>query len=304
MLVETAEERASMPHQVFATQSATTSPRDHAGLFDGLPGDIGGLCGVVQGLVVHAYWANRYGLAPDDARREEVGLRTVARQLARIVELDPRPLTEARPVDRRIVGMCRDFTVLLTAMLRHQGVPARARCGFGRYFEPGLYEDHWACEYWNAGEGRWVLVDAQLDALQREVLGITFDPLDVPRDAFIVAGEAWRRYRAGEVDPDAFGIAELKGLWFVRGDLVRDVAALNRLETLSWDSWGIIEAGDDDLTADDIAFLDRVAALAAADAPDCDALRALYGTDPRLRVPATITSYTQQGPRTVDLSLV
>ena len=30
-----------------------------------------------------------------------------------------------------------------------QGMPARARCGFGAYFEKGKYVDHWVTEYWN-----------------------------------------------------------------------------------------------------------------------------------------------------------
>ena len=63
-------------------------------------------------------------------------MRWVARQLAAIAALDPRPLAEARLLERRLVGNCRDFSVLLAALLREQGTPARARCGFGRYFLP------------------------------------------------------------------------------------------------------------------------------------------------------------------------
>src|SRR5256886_10114387 len=39
-----------------------------------------------------------------------------------ISALDPRPLAEARPPERRLVGCCRDFTVLLCAMARHHGI--------------------------------------------------------------------------------------------------------------------------------------------------------------------------------------
>jgi hypothetical protein len=35
--------------------------------------------------------------------------------------------------------------VLAAAMLRAQGTPARARCGFGGYFGSGAFEDHWVC---------------------------------------------------------------------------------------------------------------------------------------------------------------
>lgn len=73
-------------------------------------------------------------------------------------------------VEKHLVGVCRHSNVLLAAMLRTQGVPARARCGFAGYFTPGKFEDHWVCEYWDAAEKRWILVDAQIDALQREKL--------------------------------------------------------------------------------------------------------------------------------------
>src|SRR5437763_1324295 len=128
--------------------------------------------------------------------------------------IDPAPLAQARPPGRRLIGVCRHFTVLAVALLRLRGTPARSRCGFGTYFD-GTPVDHWVVEYW---DGRaWKLGDAQMDAVQREALKLPFDPLDVPRDRFMVAGEAWRRCRAGEADPSSFGIMHLRGLWFAAG---------------------------------------------------------------------------------------
>jgi hypothetical protein len=192
---------------------------------------------------------------------------------------------------------------MLTAMLRHQSVPARARCGFGRYFLPNHFEDHWVCEYWNAAENRWVLVDAQLDPLQLSKLDIPFDPLDVPRDEFIVGGKAWQMCRAGEADPDTFGIAEMHGLWFVRGNFVRDVASLNKVELLPWDVWGLVDVLGNELSADDLAVLDQMAELTNDAVPAFDQVRRLYETDSRWRVPATIQSYTAGGVKTIVLSL-
>ena len=151
---------------------------------------------------------------------------------------DARPLTEARAPAERQVGVCRHFTLLHVAMLRRAGIRARARCGFGAYFEKGKYLDHWVTEYWNEGRKAWVLVDAQLDARQRELFRIAFDPLDVPRDQFLVAGDAWQRCRAGKADPSAFGILDMYGLWFIAGNVIRDVAALNDHVMLPWDVWG------------------------------------------------------------------
>ena len=82
-----------------------------------------------------------------------------------------------RAADGRYVCVCRSFTLLFVAMLRHQGVPARARCGFGAYFEKGKFYDHWVAEYWNTAEKRWVMVDSQVDDRQRRMFGVTLDTL-------------------------------------------------------------------------------------------------------------------------------
>jgi hypothetical protein len=291
------------PIDYYATPGPLTEPGRYGVLLDGLPSDIPALVRLVQGLIIHVFWADRYGVELDDARRGEVQLRAVDKQLARLMELDPRPLTEAREPVGRLVGNCRDFSVMLTTMLRHQGVPARARCGFGAYFLPNHYEDHWVGEYWNAAEGRWVLVDAQMDALQRDVLDLPFDPLDVPRDQFITGGRAWQMARAGKADPETFGIHDMHGLWFIRGNLVRDVAALNKVELLPWDVWGLahVESGDEAVSAEDMAALDEIAAISGDDVPDFERLRAAYEADERWRVPPTIRSFTAAGP--VELTL-
>lgn len=286
----------------FTTPGSITQPGAYAALLDDLPTDVPALCRVVQGLMIHVFWAEQYGVHLSDERKQEVQLRWVTRQLARIAELDARPLPVARPPEKRLVGNCRDFSVLLTTILRHQGVPARARCGFGRYFLPNHYEDHWVCEYWNSTQQRWILVDAQLDELQQRALKLPFDPLDVPRDQFIVGGHAWQLCRRGEADPDTFGIFDMKGLWFVRGDFVRDVAALHKVELLPWDSWGLAEGQDAELTTADLMLLDQVAELTRGDVPEFAHVRQIYETDERLRVPPTVRSYTQAGPQAFNLA--
>lgn len=286
----------------FAQPGSLTQPGPHANLFDGLPTRIDELCRLVQGLTIHIFWAERYGLTLTPERQAEVQLRTLERRLARTLELDSRPLTQARPVEKRLVGNCRDFSLLLVSILRHQGIPARARCGFGAYFMPNHYEDHWVAEYWNGREARWVLVDAQLDQLQCEALHIRFDPLDVPRDQFIVGGRAWQMCRSGQANPETFGIFDMHGLGFVRGDFVRDVAALNKAELLPWDCWGIIEKETLD-DHDDLAILDSLAALTCADVPDFAAVQQLYESDSRLRVEGAIHSYVDGRMEAVQLAV-
>lgn len=131
----------------YRRQTRVSDPGRRCALYASLPRGVAELVGVVQGLLLHVFWAERCGVAPTEEQKQHVQSRLVERILDVIATSDPAPLTVARPLDKRFFGNCRDFSVLLTSMLRAQGVPARARCGFGTYFWPGRYEDHWVCEY-------------------------------------------------------------------------------------------------------------------------------------------------------------
>jgi transglutaminase superfamily protein len=259
-----------------------------------LPTAIGDLCRVVQGLVVHPFLGHLYGLQPNEVRLAELETRTASDMMARILELDSRPLAEARPPQSRFVGNCRHFTVLLCALLRARGLPARGRCGFGVYFDRSTFVDHWVCEVWNEPRGSWHLIDAQLEAVQRAALRIQFDPLDVPRSEFVVAGQAWQRCRSGRADADSFGILDLRGLWFVRGNLVRDLAAFAKRELLPWDGWGIMATRDDGDAAE-MALLDRVAELTLAGDDRHTERLELQRSHPGLRVPPSVLSFNLGG---------
>jgi Transglutaminase-like superfamily len=274
----------------FSQQGLISDPGTCASLFDSLPTSIPDLVKLVQGVTIHVFWTERYGFKTPPERLDELQLRLMERRLVRTMELDPRPLNEPRPFDKKLLGNCRDHSLLLVSLLRHQGIPARARCGFGAYFMPDHFEDHWVVEYWNREQNRWVMVDAQLDDLQCDMLKINFDTLDVPRDQFIVGGKAWQMCRSGEQDPGKFGIFDMNGLGFVRGNLVRDVASLNEMELLPWDCWGVILNEQLD-NPEDLAILDKVAALTAGDVPDFEAVRSHYQTDPRFHVHGMLLSY-------------
>jgi len=115
----------------FAQHGKITYPGPYTHVYVDLPSDVPCLVQVVQGLMVHVFWSERYGLNLSEDRKAEVQLRTMERRLARTLELDPSPLTTARPNEKKIVGNCRDFSLTLASMLQSQGIPARPRCGFG-----------------------------------------------------------------------------------------------------------------------------------------------------------------------------
>jgi hypothetical protein len=259
----------------------TSLPR----VLETLPRDIGALCNTVQGLLLHEHFAPAYHEALSPQHRAESQIRPVTEMLARMAEHDQAPLARSRPPSRRVVGVCRHFTVFTVAVLRAQGVPARARCGFASYFTPGKFEDHWVAEYWHNAEQRWVLVDAQIDDVQKALLKTDFDLLDVPRHRFVVAGDAWSRWRSGTEDAMKFGIFDFRGAWFIANNLLRDFAALNNMEMLPWDLWGPMAREDEGL---DRPLFDRLAALTLDADRRFGEIRVLYDADERLRVPATV----------------
>lgn len=272
-----------------------SDPGRYAPLFADLPRGPAATAAAIQGLLIHEQIASAYGVTLTPEQHAEAHLRSVSSMLAGISERDPAPLTQSRPPARRQTGVCRHFTLLQVAMLRSQGVPARARCGFGAYFEADRFLDHWVTEYWNEGEGRWVMVDAQMDPMQRALFRLAFDPLDVPASRFLVAGRAWTLCRAGEADPAAFGVFDMHGLWFIASNVIRDLAALNNREMLPWDGWGAMTADDRQL---DLALIDRLAALTQDPDRAFEELQAAY-RDPRLAVPETVFNHVLNRPETV-----
>jgi hypothetical protein len=264
--------------------------------FGALPADAGRLAGVLQGLLIHEHLAQAYGVTLSQRQRGEPHTRGAVEILERIAVQDPRPLSQARPPGERFAGCCRHYTLLHVAMLRSKGIAARARCGFGGYFTRGKFVDHWVTEYFDETRGRWILADAQIDGRQRALFDIDFDTLDVPRDRFLVAGDAWRLCRDGRADPQCFGVLDMAGLWFIASNVIRDVAALNDREMLPWDVWGAMTLVDAEI---DLTFIDRLAHLTQEPDSHLEELTALYD-DPRIAVPPTVFNAVLGRPESVS----
>ncbi len=280
-----------------------TAPGVSSAELQALPRDIEGLCKIAQGVLIHrdiAPWL--YGLSLSKEQRDIANTRPVAEMLSKVRAIDARALAVAREPSRRMPGVCWHFSTLLVGILREQGTPARARCGFGTYFNSGRCEDHWVAEYWNASERRWILVDAQLDMVQRTTFQLDFDPLDVPHDRFILAGDAWQMCRNGAADPNLFGLSfiQLQGFWWIAANLVRDLASLNRMEMLPWDVWGMMPGPNGTLTKEETELLDRVAALTLADDAALPQIQEIYD-DHRLRVPEVVFNVDRQAAEPVGV---
>jgi hypothetical protein len=232
---------------------------------------------VVQGCFLHSFWALAYGVGELHDKR---GTRTAEEMLDAVGEVDPRPITERREPAQRAGVICRHFSTLAVALLRREGIPARARCGFAAYFEKDKFVDHWIVEQHDGS--RWVQRDFQLDELQLKATGATFDPDDLPPGAFVTGGEAWRLIRSGQADAKAFGILDMWGAWFAHGNLVRDLASLHKVEMLPWDVWGCMVESDDQI---DESYTDDLATVTVDGG--IDDIRRAYRDD-RVRMPGQV----------------
>ncbi|MHB1929117.1 MAG: transglutaminase domain-containing protein [Acidimicrobiales bacterium] len=239
------------------------------------------ICSPVHALVVQPTDTDALGL-PEE-RLTENQIRPVGELVTRLLALDPAPLNVGRDPGKRVVGTCRHFAVLSCALLRYRGIAARVRCGFATYFQHGHGVDHWITEYRDNDPGRGIRVDP-------EVLGqaVVDHPEDLEPGQFLTGGEAWLAFRRGDIDASLFGVygTENWGPGEIRGNAVKDLAALNKVEMLPWDEWGrMTDAYDGKTGADYDDLLDTLATVCATDDPG--AVTDLY-THEDLRVPAEL----------------
>ena len=114
---ETEKNNAKNSHRsmlkYFTTQGIMTDPGEYTYLYKDLPSDVEKLVEIVQGTMIHIFHANRYGVKLSEERKKEVQIRKVEEMLERIIELDSRPITQARAPEKRLVGNCRDHSVFL-----------------------------------------------------------------------------------------------------------------------------------------------------------------------------------------------
>jgi len=287
--------------EFYRTHSAMSDPGALASLFADLladpsgPSDPAGLARIVRGLMIHRLEGELFDHAiAEDRLHNDAETRYLDDILQLIAQRNGAPLVQRREAGDRFVGVCRDFALLHCSFLRHTGVPARLRCGFADYFgSDGRYGDHVVTEYWDDARG-WLLADSQLaDPSIAEVFAVDFDPMDVPRDRFLVSGAAWRAIRTGEADPKSFGHLRpddpLVGEWFAAGTVRLDLAALNKVETLLWDIWGAGASSDEEMTDAIRDLYDQVSQVTGDEVPFA-AARELFTQNESLRTPQKVLS--------------
>jgi hypothetical protein len=292
-------------------QSKFTDPGAAGAVIDELPADLATLREASSQLVFHyradGDWVEN-GVPTD--RAGEIDTRYADAMLALVLSRGEPTLDRKRPPPDRIVGCCRDSTLLFVSLARHKGFPARMRVGFAAYLRPGLLIDHVVAEAWDEAAGRWRLIDGEMDGgWTPETGGRPVDWTDLADDQFVTGPRAWQAARAGSCDPERYLTApdldapELRGWPLLARHVIHDLAALNKTEMLVWDAWGMQLGIDPGLVAEqDAVLLDEICAHPADPEVSPDVIAALADRD-EVRVPATVTSFDPYGgpPREVAL---
>lgn len=214
-----------------------TRTKVEKGIFDDFPDDIKEICKIIQGLLIHpSAGLKLYDLNFPKDRIDDRYIKTLSESISKIQSIENKPLIECRHPNKRIVNNCRHFAMFICSVLREKGISARCRCGYAIYLEPGWFEDHWICEYWNKNEKKWIKVDSQIDDIHILWCSINRKKIDftnLPKEAFLCAGVVWKLYRQGLIDGNLFGFSlgeKEYGEWHIRGNLFRDFFALNKIE--------------------------------------------------------------------------
>lgn len=298
---------------VWANQSPVTDPGAAGRMaIDALPSELGALRAACSQLVFHYRAGGNFAEHGVPAERmSEINIRYADDMLARILERGEPSLARDRVAADRLVGCCRDATVLFLALARHKGIPARGRVGFAAYIFPGWFIDHVVAEVWDAQEGRWRLIDPEMGSeWTPELNGRPVSWLDLTPDQFLTGARAWQAARAGLTDPERhvvwpdLDIPALRGWPYLAHNAIHDLAALNKTEMLLWDVWGMqLDHGAGPVPEVDAVVLDEVCTVTNDPASGPDVIAKLAGRD-GFRVPATVTRFDPNGgpPQDVDVS--
>jgi excinuclease ABC subunit A len=257
--------------EYYKGHSVVTNPGRYVDLYEALPESIPELCQVVQGLLMHEFHTNRYGVSLPEQRKKESRLREVEKIIQRAMELAEKPLIEPREPEHRVISNCRDYAVLMCSFLRDKEIPARVRVGYATYFDP-LHQGHWICEYWDLEKVRWVQVDAQLDDVQKRHYEIDFDTLNVPAGKFLYAGEEFRIEDKNSEDFD-----------FVKRTLIQDLAALNKIEAELWDKASFMDI-DESQNSETSNLLHRIVDITTSRRDCLPEVRTMYENHSELQI--------------------
>jgi transglutaminase superfamily protein len=275
------------------------SPFTYPGLYkpelEKLPDDIRGLGLLVRKNVIHrtTLAAGNTGTNADlrfgDMTKmpwwrqpDDDVLPTAAAMLAELHRMDDRGLTTDRAVEDKIIVTCRFVSILMAAILKSKGIPARVRSGNAPYFEEGQSDDHWINQYWDDKRSRWVTIDVDGSLSINE----DFDPYDMSADKFDFPAQAWLDVRTDKVKPDYFyNAGGFRGAMVVAWSLFYDFHSLMNDENIYLHLPASVRVHDfAKLTEDQLKEIDELAELMLDPDANFDKLKEIFDTKKEWRL--------------------
>jgi len=196
-----------------------TNPGAYSGFLKSLPDEISELGNLVCHQVIHRTTLKNGNTGTNSDQKygdmtkfpwyrlrcdDDVLLTTTA-MVAELLRLDERGFITDRAVENKIVVTCCYVSVLMTAILRVKGIPARSRSGFSPYCSPEKSYDHWINQYWSEVENRWIAFDAD------GFFDFEFSQFDIPDNKFDWAAKTWIDIREGKTDGKRYIYADGNG---------------------------------------------------------------------------------------------
>jgi hypothetical protein len=136
-----------------------TDPKNLDYLYDDLPYKVDDICKIVNQQFKHLYSINKSDIEKEFYRikTERGKVYNILNELLKIKNIS---LATNRGEEDRLIVTCREYSILLTSILREKGIPARSRAGFVTYIEGNYFTDHWINEYWDTRKNTWILKDS------------------------------------------------------------------------------------------------------------------------------------------------
>jgi len=224
----------------------STDPGDFIYLYKDLPDSLDSLCNLVQNQLVHPW---NGGPQPQGRRYEPRNNHRVANMLEQLVQMNPDGLVMDRLLDERVIASCRENALLLTSILRYQGIPTRVRASWVKYLssDQSKFTDHWVSEVGHEDEKRWLLVDTNPKRI------------DLPPSEFQPGGAAWLQLRAGEAAPETYRTDD--DLFYVKLNFGHDFNAVLGTGPHYWEAPPLFHVKMQEMEDWQLALLDRLANL-------------------------------------------
>lgn len=217
---------------------------------------------------------------------EDDVLVTASAMLAELYRRDQRGFVPDRAIENKPILTCRFVAILMAAILKSKGIPARVRSGNAAYFDMGtlgnVSADHWINQYWNEQENRWIKIDVDGSWELKD----KFDPYNMPEGKFDFPADAWLNIRSGKIDPKHFYNAKPEwGTIVVLWSLFYDFHCLmnNEIIYTHMPIYGSYEKFKN-LTPAELEKIDNLASLMQNPDDNFDALTKIWETEKDFRL--------------------